>query len=102
MVPASTARPDRGAHPCAYIEKYLAMAPPDLHPGSAGPGIDLPLDGNHSFLGTDGCGVEIMDAFTGERRRTTKQDLMDVSRVGRCTGRDRIPLGAHLCPGLPA
>jgi trimethylamine---corrinoid protein Co-methyltransferase len=76
---------DRGTQvakiPGHIIEEYLDKAPPAYTLAALNPELDLPLDGNHSFLGTDGCGVEILDAFTGERRRTTKQDLSDVSRV---------------------
>lgn len=67
--------------PADILEKYLAMAPQTYTLAALDESLDLPLDGNHSYLGTDGCGVEIIDAFTGELRRTTKQDLMDVSRV---------------------
>jgi trimethylamine--corrinoid protein Co-methyltransferase len=61
----------------------------------------LPLDGNHSFLGTDGCGVEILDAFSGERRRTTKQDLSDVARVADwldAIAFHWVPISAQDCP----
>jgi trimethylamine--corrinoid protein Co-methyltransferase len=67
--------------PGATIEEYLAKAPPTYTLAALDPELDLPLDGNHSHLGTDGCGVEILDAFTGDRRRTTKADLRDVARV---------------------
>jgi trimethylamine--corrinoid protein Co-methyltransferase len=67
--------------PGHIIEEYLAKAPPAYVLAALDPTLDLPLDGNHSYLGTDGCGVEILDAFTGERRRTTKSDLIDVSRL---------------------
>jgi len=67
--------------PGQVLEKYLAMAPPVYTLAARDPELDLPLDGNHSYLGTDGCGVEIIDAFSGERRRTTKADLEDVTRV---------------------
>lgn len=32
-------------------------------------------------MGTDGCGVEVMDPFTDERRRSTLQDVADIARV---------------------
>jgi trimethylamine--corrinoid protein Co-methyltransferase len=68
--------------PGAVIEEYLAKAPPAYTLAALNPARDLPLDGNHSHLATDGCGVEILDAFTGQRRR--------------------FPLGAALRAGLPA
>jgi trimethylamine---corrinoid protein Co-methyltransferase len=33
------------------------------------------------ILATDGCGVEIIDPFSGELRRSTKQDVADIARV---------------------
>jgi len=67
--------------PGQLIEEYLAKAPPTYSLSALDPALDLPLDGTYSHLGTDGCGVEIVDAFSGERRMTTKQDVQDVSRV---------------------
>lgn len=67
--------------PGNMVETYLAKAPPAYTLAALDPELDLPLDGKHSHLGTDGCGVEIIDAFSGERRMTTKQDVMDVARV---------------------
>src|SRR3990172_2407480 len=61
--------------PGAIVEEYLALMPPVYTLAALDPMLDLPLDGNHSYLGTDGCGVEILDAFSGMRRRTTKQDV---------------------------
>ena len=106
ILEAHGARVDRSSMiakiPGAVIEEYLALMPPVYTLAALDPALDLPLDGNHSFLGTDGCGVEIMDAFTGERRRTTKQDVSDVARVADCSGEYCLPLGANLRPGLPA
>ena len=67
--------------PGQLVEEYLAKAPPTYSLSALDPALDLPLDGTYSHLGTDGCGVEIVDAFSGERRMTTKQDVQDVSRV---------------------
>jgi trimethylamine--corrinoid protein Co-methyltransferase len=39
------------------------------------------MDGNHVFLGTDGCGVEVMDIHTGERRRSRLQDVGEIARL---------------------
>lgn len=61
--------------------EHLSKAPPVYTLAAQAPELDLPLDGNHSYLGTDGCGVEILDAFSGERRRSTKSDVMDVARL---------------------
>jgi trimethylamine--corrinoid protein Co-methyltransferase len=67
--------------PGIVIEEYLAKAPPAYSLSALDPELDLPLDGNHSFLGTDGCGVEIIDAFSGERRRSMKKDVSDIAKV---------------------
>ena len=67
--------------PGHIVEEFLAKAPPAYTLAALDPALDLPLDGNHSYLGTDGCGVEIIDAFTSQRRTTTKQDVMDAARV---------------------
>jgi trimethylamine--corrinoid protein Co-methyltransferase len=67
--------------PGQIIEEYLAKAPPVYSLAAFDPELDLPLDGNHSHLGTDGCGVEIIDAFSGNRRRTVKKDVADIAKV---------------------
>jgi trimethylamine---corrinoid protein Co-methyltransferase len=87
--------------PGPVVEEYLAKAPPAYTLSALDPALDLPLDGNHSFLGTDGCGVEIIDAFNGERRRTTKQDVMDVARVAdylEAIAFHWVPISAQDCP----
>jgi trimethylamine--corrinoid protein Co-methyltransferase len=87
--------------PGQMVEEYLAKVPPTFTLSALDPSLDLPLDGNHSFLGTDGCGVEIIDAFNGERRRTTKQDVMDVARVAdylEAIAFHWVPISAQDCP----
>lgn len=87
--------------PGPVVEEYLAKAPPVYDLAALDENLDLPMDGNHSFLGTDGCGVEILDAFTAERRRTTKQDLTDVSRVAdflEAIAFHWVPISAQDCP----
>ena len=83
------------------LETYLAKAPPVFTLAAVNPDLDLPLDGNHSYLGTDGCGVEIIDAFSGERRRSTKQDVSDVARVADyldAIAFHWVPISAQDCP----
>ena len=87
--------------PGYIVEEYLKMAPPAYTLSALEPELDLPLDGNHSYLGTDGCGVEILDAFTGELRRTTKQDVRDVARVAdylEAIAFHWVPISAQDCP----
>jgi trimethylamine--corrinoid protein Co-methyltransferase len=63
------------------IEDALRHAPPAYTLAARDPGLDLPLDGRHVHLGTDGCGIEVLDAWTGERRRSSLQDVADIARV---------------------
>jgi trimethylamine--corrinoid protein Co-methyltransferase len=67
--------------PGHVVEAALAKAPPTYGLAARDPALDLPLDGRHAYLGTDGCGVEVLDAFTGERHRSTLQDVSDAARV---------------------
>ena len=67
--------------PAPLIEKALKSAPPTYTLAARNPEQDLPLDGNHVFVGTDGCGVEVLDLYTGERRRSRLQDVAEIARV---------------------
>lgn len=67
--------------PGEIIEEALKKAPPDYDLAARHPDQDLPLDGNHVFVGTDGCGVEVIDLETGERRRSEWQDVADIARI---------------------
>jgi trimethylamine---corrinoid protein Co-methyltransferase len=68
--------------PGAMIETALREAPPVYPLAARDPGQDLPLDGNHVYLGTDGCGVEVIDLHSGARRRSCYQDVVDIARIG--------------------
>jgi trimethylamine:corrinoid methyltransferase-like protein len=87
--------------PGHLVEENLAKAPPTYTLAALDPTLDLPLDGTYSHLGTDGCGVEILDAFSGERRTTTKQDVQDVARVADFLDEIAfhwVPISAQDCP----
>jgi len=87
--------------PGHLVEAYLSKAPPTYTLAALDPSLDLPLDGNHSYLGTDGCGVEIIDAFSGQRRRSTKADVSDVARVAdylEAIAFHWTPISAQDCP----
>jgi len=56
--------------PGHVIEDALRVAPPVYTLAARDPALDLPLDGRHVYAGTDGCGVEVLDLETGERRRS--------------------------------
>lgn len=55
---------------------------------------DLSLDGANTFVGTDGCGVEVLDLHTGIRRSSTLNDIRDIARLADAT--DEV--GFHWVP----
>ena len=67
------------------IEKALKTCPPVYPLAARDHQQDLLLDGNHVFLGTDGCGVEVIDIKTGVRRTSSLQDVRDISRIADAT-----------------
>ena len=67
--------------PGHLIEEALKKAPPVYTLAARDPEQDLPLDGNHVYVGTDGCGVQVIDLETGELRRSCLQDVADIARV---------------------
>jgi trimethylamine---corrinoid protein Co-methyltransferase len=67
------------------IEKALKTCPPKYPLAARDSLQDLPLDGNHVFVGTDGCGVEVIDIKTGLRRTSCLQDVRDISRIADAT-----------------
>ena len=67
--------------PGHLIEGALKKAPPAYTLAARAPEQDLPMDGNHVFVGTDGCGVEVLDIESGERRRSCLQDVRDIARI---------------------
>jgi trimethylamine--corrinoid protein Co-methyltransferase len=67
------------------IEDALKKAPPAYKLAARDPQQDLALDGNHVNLATDGCGVEILDINTGEKRTSCLQDVRDIARVADAT-----------------
>jgi trimethylamine--corrinoid protein Co-methyltransferase len=67
--------------PSEMIEQSLKHAPPTFTLAARDAALDLPLDGNHVFVGTDGCGVEMIDIQTTELRRSCLKDVEDIARV---------------------
>ncbi len=83
------------------IEDAIRQAPSVYTLASRNPALDLLLDGNHVYVGTDGCGIEVIDIHTGERRRSVLQDVADIARVA--DGLDEVgfhwvPVSAQDCP----
>jgi len=67
------------------IEQAMKTCPPSYSLAARDPAQDLPLDGNHVFVGTDGCGVEVIDLHSGIRRTSCLQDVRDIARIADAT-----------------
>lgn len=67
------------------IEAALAKCPPTYSLAARNPEQDLPLDGNHVYLGTDGCGVEVIDIDTLQKRTSGLRDVQQIARVADAT-----------------
>ena len=66
--------------PGAVVEQALSTAPHAFTLGARNPEYDLPLDGEHIYISSDGCGVFARDP-DGAVRSSRKQDLVDCARV---------------------
>ncbi len=83
------------------IEKALKTCPPTYTLSARHPFQDLPLDGNHVFVGTDGCGVEVIDIESGARRTSCLGDVRDIARLADATeevGFHWVPVSAQDMP----
>lgn len=67
--------------PGHIIEGALEQAPPIYTLAARDQAQDLPLDGNHVYVGTDGCGVQVIDLYDGQRRPSCLQDQANIARV---------------------
>src|SRR5512147_534077 len=67
------------------IEHALSQCPPAYKLAARDPGQDLQLDGNHVHLGTDGCGVEVIDLQSGQKRTSCLRDVEEIVRVADAT-----------------
>lgn len=63
------------------IENALKLGRPVYPLSARNPEQDLPLDGNHVYLGTDGCGVQVQDLLSGELRTSSLNDVREIARV---------------------
>jgi trimethylamine--corrinoid protein Co-methyltransferase len=102
---AHGARVDRGTQvvkaPGALVESALGSAPPVFTLAARDLSQDLPLDGNHVYVGTDGCGIEVIDIATGLKRRSTVRDVADIARVAddlEEVAFHWVPVSAQDCP----
>ncbi len=67
------------------IEAAMQHCPPSYTLAARDPQQDLGLDGNHVYVGTDGCGVEVLDIESGRRRTSRLQDVIDIARIADAT-----------------
>jgi trimethylamine--corrinoid protein Co-methyltransferase len=67
------------------VENALKSCTPVYSLAARDPQQDLLLDGNHVFVGTDGCGVEVIDIHTGQRRTSTLQDVREIGLIADAT-----------------
>ena len=67
------------------IEEALKKCPPAYPLAARDPEQDLSLDGNHVYLGTDGCGVEVIDLQTAQKRTSCLRDVEEIARVADAT-----------------
>lgn len=58
-----------------FVEEKLALAPSHFLAAARDQECDLDIGGGRSYLATDGCPADMYDLDSGERRRTTKEDL---------------------------
>ena len=59
----------------------MATAPRRFTLGARDASCDISVGDGRTYCTTDGCGVEIIDFSTRERRPSTKADLADVTRL---------------------
>ena len=65
----------------AMVDAALATAPKEFLLGARNREHDLWLPTERTVLNMDGCGANVIDFNTGERRLGTTQDLADVGKV---------------------
>jgi len=67
--------------PPETVERALETLPRSFVLGGRTPAYDLPLDGEHIYISSDGCGVFSRDPVTGVVRSSRKEDLENCARV---------------------
>ena len=63
------------------VMQAMSYAPRFYTMGARSPDFDLRLDGRSTYLATDGCGVEVIDFVTRQRRTSCKQDVAKMARI---------------------
>ena len=67
--------------PPEIVLAAMARAPRRFTLGARDANCDIAVGDGNTYCTTDGCGVEIIDFATRERRQSTKADLADVTRI---------------------
>lgn len=70
--------------PPQVVLESMSQAPRFYTMGARQPAFDLVLDGNHFYCATDGCGTEVIDFTTRERRTSRKEDVAQMARLADC------------------
>ncbi len=83
--------------PPDLVQKAMSTAPRSFVLGGREERFDLLLDGNSSYLATDGTGVHVIDLETREMRASRKEDVAMMARV--C---DALPLISFYWPMVSA
>ena len=66
--------------PAATVDEALKTLPRTFTLGGRTPEYDLPLDGRHAYLSSDGCAPFVREP-DGTVRRSGRQDVFDAARV---------------------
>ncbi|MGD8505573.1 MAG: trimethylamine methyltransferase family protein [Candidatus Bathyarchaeota archaeon] len=67
--------------PSHLVKEALTKAPRNVTLYARNPKNDLRLDGEHTYLCTDGSGTYTIDPKTGDRRASTKRDLSTSAKI---------------------
>jgi trimethylamine---corrinoid protein Co-methyltransferase len=67
--------------PPEVVLKAMASAPRFYTMGARSISHDIRLDGRSTYLATDGCGVEVIDFATRQRRPSCKEDVAKMARL---------------------
>ena len=75
------------------VEKTMSPAPRSFVLGGREPRFDLTLNGENTYLCTDGCGNRVIDLETRQERRSSKKDVARMARIV-----DALPLISFFWP----
>jgi trimethylamine--corrinoid protein Co-methyltransferase len=67
--------------PPGVVLDAVSHAPRHYTMGARQPEFDLVLDGSSFFCSTDGCGTEVIDFSTRQRRDSCKDDVASMARI---------------------